>query len=213
MQQGDVMQSDAKVEEVLDLTPAALATSKKVSDEDTVLCINRGRRNVEETFDGRHYSIPPGKFKCRYDAAKHFQRRAIVPGTRNLAAGGYQSFIGIIRTADERQLPLDPPELTEPYTDEELRAFGEKVEAIDREASGAVDVERVPIGSAMARTLRSTSARGRAAGIDASQQATDEASANAEHVLDTPEESATREAEAEAEADGVRPQAPKRGKK
>lgn len=192
-----------EIEQVTDLTPAALATSKKVGDADTVLCRNRGRRPVEDTFDGTQYRIPPGLFKCRYDMAKHVQRRAIVPGTRNLQTGGYVSFIGILRSADEREIPVDPPEWCTPFTDHELRQMGERVEGIDR--TTGVAVAPLTIGQAMAQTMRSTSPFGGRSGIDLSEQASEEAAARAEEVLAPVgrENLATTEALNEAAADGV----------
>lgn len=89
-----------------------------------VLCIHRGRKPFTDKFDGIDYVIEPGKFEIAYGAAKHFQDRAVIPGTRDPEVGSQQSYIGIIG--------LDEPALCEPLTDEECERFGAAVEAIDR---------------------------------------------------------------------------------
>ncbi len=162
-----------------------------------VLCLNRGRRPIEDTFDARHLEMPPGYFYIEYAAAKHFQERNIVPGTKSAVVGGaYVSWISICG--------VNPPEMCQPFTDEELAEFGEAVEAIDRRAdygfgSGVkvVPTSRVRAASPMLGMQRGP---GAGVGIDATQQATEDAAAAATAVLEPPAESATREDAAEAAA-------------
>jgi hypothetical protein len=191
--------------EAVDLTKPTLNAAAKIQPTDIVLVMNRGRKTLYDMFDAREVPMPAGLFKMEFDAALHFQRRLIVPGTRNVEANAFVSWLGILGTADGR-VSHDPPELCEPFSDEQLIAFGEKVEAIDRGAFSSPadrDVQLVRTGHAVAQTLRSGTGQ---RGFDASGQATDEASARAEHILDPPTESATREAEAEAAVAGVRPE-------
>lgn len=175
--------------------------NSKVLPSETVLCINRGRTTLTDTFDAVHLEIPPGLFHVRYDAAQHIQRRLIVPGTRNLEVGGYQSFIGILGSADGR-IKLDADEFCRPFTDEELRGFGERLEAVDRTAlSNPADRAVVPISTAAARAASLTQGVGGATHrpqIDTGTQASDLAREAADHVFDPPETSDTAEAEAEA---------------
>lgn len=168
-----------------------------------VVCINRGRKPLNDMFDGVAVTIPPGVFVTEYGAAKHFQDRLIVPGTRNLDLGGFVSWIGIIGTEDRRQR-VDPPEVCEPFTDEELQTFGEKVEGLDRgalanPADRDVKVMKTSFASSMSR------AHGLRPNVAADAQASEEAAERAAHVFDAPDESATRQAEAEAASAGVEP--------
>ena len=188
----------------IDLTAASISNATAIQPGDRVLCINRGRKPLTDQFDGRHVTLPPGFFQIEYDAARHFQKRQIVPGTRNLEQDGYTSWIGIKGTADGR-IACDTPELCVPFTDAQLEKFGEQVEAIDRSAMSNPadrDVTTIRTSAAMAATLRSTG-RGGKIGVDVSAQANESATEAAEHVLDKPEESATREAEAVAAAEGI----------
>jgi hypothetical protein len=164
-----------------------------------VICINRGRNTLDDTFNARHVTIPPGYFRTEYGAALHFQKRLIVPGTRNLEQGGYVSFIGILGSENGKNKVDDESRCT-PFTDEELTKFGEKIEGIDRDALGgnAKDVQVIPTSIARAQS-RNQSASMRPQ-ISADEQATPEAAAAAAHVFEPPTESATREAEAEAAA-------------
>lgn len=167
-----------------------------------VLCINRGRTELRDTYDGVHVPIPPGYFETEYGAAKHFQRRLIVPGTRNLEVGGYQSWIGILGSADGR-VKADDAELCRPFTDEELTSFGEKVEAIDRDAlSNETDrkvvVKRVSGSSAGRGILGQSAGTARGTQINADAQVSDAAREAAAHVFDTPETNDAREDEVAA---------------
>lgn len=188
--------------DAVDLTAAAVTNSSQIQPTDRVFCINRGRKPLTDQFDGRHVVLPSGWFQIEFDAAQHFHRRLIVPGTRNLEVDGYQSWVGIRGTVDGR-IAFHTEEDCTPFTDEELEAFGEKVEAIDRSAMSNPadrDVTAIRTSRAVASTMRSTSRGGRT-GIDVSAQANEDAAEAAEHVLDKPEESATREAQQEAAAE------------
>jgi hypothetical protein len=190
---------------IADLTPGSVAAgSGLIGPDDLVICINRGREVIVDKWDGRDFSMPVGLFKMPFGAAAHFQKRQIVPGTKNLEEGGYQSWIGIFGTVDG-SIRRDTPELCEPYTDEQLQKFGVAVEAFDR-STGASEADRAvkPIATNAARAATLGHGPG-PRGIDVGKQANADAEAAAEHVLDPPEESATRAAEAEAEGEGVAP--------
>jgi len=192
--------------EIKDLTAAQNNPTMKIRTDQPVVCINRGRKPLSDAFDGRHITIPPGHFRMEYGAAKHFQMRLIVPGTRNLEVGGFQSWIGILGTEDGR-IKVDKPELCRPFTDEELQKFGEAVEAIDRSAmSNAADRDVKPTSVAQVQAHTFGQGGGRPQ-IDASAQATPGAAEAADDVFAPPAESATREAQAEAQAEGAAPAA------
>lgn len=183
-------------EPVVDLSAAvSKGPVREPANTDIVLCINRGNRVLQETFDGRHFEIPPGHFRIEYEAAKHAQRRQLVPGTKN-ESGGYVSFIGILGVNDDSAC--------QPFTQEELARFGEAVEAIDRGAmSNPADRATKLVSTASARAASPTLGIGGrggpgSRGIDTSAQANDTAADAAAHVLDAPAESDTRVAESEA---------------
>ncbi|MGE0590910.1 MAG: hypothetical protein AB7G23_03020 [Vicinamibacterales bacterium] len=164
----------------------------------SVLVINRGRKPLHDKYDGRDYQIGPGYHWMPYGAALHFQRRAIIPGTKNLELGGWQSWLGI--------LGVDGADLCEPLSDEELRAVGERVEAIDRHSfSSPEDQQVTTVSTGAARAV--APGQGMLGGprrpqLDAGSQATPEASARAAEIMTPPATSATAEDEAAA---GVAP--------
>ena len=168
-----------------------------------VICINRGRKVLKDMWDGNPVEIPPGHFRTEYGAAQHFQRRLIVMGTRNLEVGGYVSWISILGSDDGR-VPVDKPEDCEPFTDEELQAFGEKIEAIDRSAfSNPADRDVRLLRTS--RVAAASPSYGHRPVIDASTQGSDGAAAAAAEVFTPPPTSATREAEAEAASEAPQP--------
>jgi len=171
-----------------------------------VLCINRGRKPLLDTFDGRHVQMPAGHFTLEFDAASHFHRRLIVPGTRSLvSAESYTSFIGIYGTVDGR-VKFHSEKDCEPFTDEQLERWGERLEGLDRsEMPNRADREVTAVATgAVAASMH----RASRPGIDVSAQATADAEAAAAEVLAPPTESATREAEHEADREGLpRPRA------
>lgn len=189
-----------------DIVPIDLRTQvaqqTKLQPNHPVLCINRGRQMLTDMYDGHPTDIPPGHFVTEYAAARHFQRRLIVPGTRNieLGPGAFTSWIGIFGSEDGR-IAVDPPEQCVPFTDEELAHYGEQVEAIDRGAltdPGARAVSIVRTARASAASTRFGVAPGAIRPvIDASVQGSEAAREAAEHVFEPPAESDTREAEAE----------------
>lgn len=170
---------------------------KEPADEEKVLCINRGRRPLVDTFDARHVEMPAGFFYIEYGAAKHFQRRLIVPGSKNLADGGYVSWIGIcgVNHADQ----------CEPFTDEELERFNESIEAIDRSQDYGLGKEVKPVRTnairASSPSLGVQRGPGSKVGIDVSAQASPEATAAAAAVLEPPADNDAREEAAEARAE------------
>lgn len=164
-----------------------------------VICINRGRKPLFEMFDARPCEIPPGYFKVEYGAAKHFQTRLIVPGTRNIEVGGYVSYIGILGSEDG-QIKVDDASLCQPFTDEELQTFGVKVEGLDRTALEGVARDVTVIKTATARAFSRTQGAGLKPQINANEQASPGATEAAETVFDRPEESDTRAAADDAAA-------------
>lgn len=183
--------------EVKDLSRSVSAGPvKEPAPEERVICINRGNKVLKETFNGEHSEIPPGYFEIEYQAALHFKRKLIVPGSKNIETGGWVSFIGI--------LGVDPQTECEPFTEEECALFGERFEAIDRSQmlnARDRDVQVVRTNAAIA----SSPGYGQR-GIDVNAQANDAAAAAAEGVLDRPDESLT----AADEAGAGRPTAPRR---
>lgn len=163
-----------------------------------VIVLNRGRKVMEMTFDGNHIPIPVGYFETEYGAALHFKERAVVPGTRNLEVGGFVSWFAIIGSSDGR-VAVDPPEMCQPFTDEELQAFGESIEAIDRKAMSGPDRNVVRVGTQAARAMSRSQGAAMRVAIDTTGQVSDAAAEAAAHVFEPPTEPlASREAEFEA---------------
>lgn len=172
---------------------------------DNVICINRGRATLHETFDGQHREIPPGYFRTEYGAALHFRRRLLVKGTRNLEQGGYVSWIGILGSEDGR-IKVDDERDCERFTDEDLQSYGEKIEGIDRSSfSDPSDREVTAIRMQTARAAAGGQGAGTRPFIETKAQATEGAREAAAEVFAPPAESATREAEAEAAAESAAP--------
>ena len=172
--------------DIADLSSSASNQSQTIRDSDLVLCINRGRKPLKETFDSAHHEIPVGYFKTEFGRALHYQRKLIVPGTRNIEVGGHVSFIGILGTDDGR-VAYDTPENCVPFTDEELTTFGERIEAIDRSAfSSEADREVVPVKT---RNLGGVRRGGSMKpNVDVSQQASEAAKEAAAHVFEPSDE-------------------------
>lgn len=180
--------------------------ANELTPDTFVTCINRGRRPLVDMFDAQNYVIPPGYFQLQFGAAQHFQKRQVVPGTKNLAVGGFKSWIGI--------LGVDSPELCEPFTDDELEHYGEAVEAIDRSAEpDGASVRIIRTSSARAgvsgQGLISTGMQSRVGGVPRPQQSieadTEAGKGNAEHAMDRVEGSDAANDQAEAAASGWQP--------
>lgn len=168
---------------------------KTLTPETVVLCINRGRRPLRETFDGRHYQIPAGPqtFFAPYGAAKHFQNRLIVPGTRVEGEGGYQSYIGI--------LGIDAPEACEMFSAEEFAEQQARPEGLDR---GALDPDRRDV-----RLIPTSAARASAPGQAAGRRRTTVEGASREDVFSPPVGGSIASATRLADEGGLEPdQAP-----
>lgn len=140
-----------------------------ITPDTQVLCLHRGRRQTEDgkpvyhanasgnrrtgwreqyfagdykdTYDGNHYVVAPGYFTAPYGAAKHFQERAVVPGSRNPETQGQRSFIAIVGVVQalpgggfEVLKSVDDPQDWEPFTDEQCHDYEIAFEAIDRDA-------------------------------------------------------------------------------
>lgn len=179
---------------VLDAANEVALTPSRV-----MICINRGRTPLKEMFDARACDIPPGYFKVEYGAAKHFQTRLIVPGTRNLEVGGYVSYIGILGTEDG-QIKVDDEANCQPFTDEELQTFGVKVEGIDRSSVEGSGRDVTLIRTATARAMSRSQGAGLKPQISANEQASPGAEEAAAHIFDPPAESDTRAAADQAAA-------------
>lgn len=162
-----------------------------------VVCLNRGRKELLDTWDGNHIPIPVGYFRTEYGAALHFQRRLIVHGTRDMEVGGYQSWLAILGSDDGR-VAVDHPDKCQPYTDKELQAFGEPLEGLSRDGRGDLTTVRTSIARASGRTQGVGGLRPQ---IDVGNQATDAAAEAAAHVFEPPAERETALAEAEAAVD------------
>lgn len=176
-----------------------------------VLCLNRGRRVLQVTYDGNHIQIPPGYFRTEYAAALHMAKHLIVPGTRNIEVGGHVSWIAVLGSDDGR-VAVDPVEWCQPFSDEDLATYGEAIEAIDRKAlsdPSARDVEVIKTGVAAARS-RGQLVDGLRPDIRTDAQASDVAREMAAHVFEPPAESMTRQAEQEAASE--RGSAPRQGR-
>lgn len=194
--------------QVADLVPED-AKANQLGPDTIVTCLNRGRKPLTDMYDGRNYVVPAGYVRMPFGAAQHFQRRAIVPGTKNLEQGGYQSWLSIVG--------VDAPELCAPFTDEQLTAFGEAVEAIDRSAmSDPADRDVVLMKTSAARAAmpgqglvggQNVGGGPRRPVLDAGVQATPAAREAAEHVMEPPAESAAAAATREALGDGWVPPA------
>lgn len=137
--------------EVVTLLPAH-KQKQELKPDTPVICINRGPHELRDQWDADPYVIPPNaRFQVAYAAAKHFQQRLIVPGTRNpnvhdASAPMYVSWIGI--------LGVDPEEACTPFTVDQLAYFGESVEGLNRKAMPGYDRDvQVRSTSEMARSL------------------------------------------------------------
>lgn len=129
--------SPDQVGEVQELKPQS-SGALVITPDTIVLCVNRGREVLEDTFNSRHYQIQPGYFSVQLGAAQHFKDRAVVPGSRNPETRWQASFISIIGVAIPTKDGLkvvhviDEPAQWEPFTDEECREYGHAIEALDR---------------------------------------------------------------------------------
>jgi len=144
---------------VVDLTPATPA-QEALTPETIVVVINRGHETLVRKFDGIDYPLHPhtvGLIKMPYGAALHFQKHCTVPGTRDAVTSAEQSYLGI--------LGIDPEDWCTPFSVAECEAFGQRVEAIQREEGEevtAVNVGRqvasgkVPVGRGQSRGGKKT---------------------------------------------------------
>jgi hypothetical protein len=137
---------------VFDLSPASQGV-ETLKPETLVDVINRGFETLVRKFDGRDYPLRPhtdGLMRIPYAAAVHFQKHSTVPGTRDAGSGAEQSFIGIVRVSGTNQ-PIDPPEFCEPFNADQCEAFGQRIEAIARDADEPVQVVSVAAVTASGR--------------------------------------------------------------
>lgn len=126
-----------QTENIPNLVPES-RSSELVTPETEVICLNRSRQSFpNQKFDGEDYTLPPGYFFVQMKVARHFRSRLVVPGTRNREDFTEQSFLAILGTRSrsimhDEALGFDPAEKCVPFSDEELTAFGERLEALDR---------------------------------------------------------------------------------
>lgn len=167
----------AVLNHVIDLTP--LATGKPVLEPETpVLVINRGHATLTRKWDGLDYALHPhtkGLIRMAYGAAIHFQKHTTVPGTRDVETGSEQSYLGILRTDQAGwpgQIAIDLPEACEPFTEEECLAFGQRIEAIQREPGEEVVTASVTgaMTSGRIQAGRNQSSRGGRKGVAFSRE-------------------------------------------
>jgi hypothetical protein len=158
-----------------------------------VICINRGRKPRQVTYDGEHLTVPVGYFRTEYGAAQHMQKHLIVPGTRNAESGGFVSWVAILGSDDGR-VAVDPAESCAPFDDDELNSFGESLEGLAREGRDPL----VPVKTAAARAMSRSQGGSLRPQISATEQVSEAAREAAEVVFEPPVESETRQAEAAA---------------
>lgn len=156
MQHGQPTIGADRVGQVIDLQPESSGVVK-LTPESIVLVVNRGREWLTDTYDSKHYRIPPGFFTIAYGAAQHFKNRGVVPGSRNPETNFQASFFAIIGVVAPRPdggytvlKPIDHVEEWDPFTDEECRLYEHATETLDRAAmvdpyESAEDVKLVPV--------------------------------------------------------------------
>lgn len=164
--------------QVVDLTPETKAGAE-LKPETLVLCINRGPKLIRDMFDAQVYEIPPyAEFRVQYQVAAHIQRRNIVAGTRNpdptdSTKPQYVPWIAIIG--------LDPEETWQPFTAEELDAFGEPLEGLDRSGMTAGNRDVTVVSTdAMRKTIPG-------AGVAASGMAVETGARGRQRIEGSPE--------------------------
>lgn len=185
-----------------------------------VLVVNRGRETLFDTYDSKHYTIPPGFFEIEYGAAVHFKNRGVVPGSRNPETNFQASFFAIVGVyvpkVDGGFLvirPVDHPHEWDPFTDAECQQYEHALETIDRGAmvdpiesvdevqvkairgagnAGVIPASRVKGGGGPSRSRKQTQISGDATGLLARKNApgTNEA------IRDIRADTAARNAEA-----------------
>lgn len=91
----------------VNLVPESQEGLKAITPETPVLCMNRSKRELRDTFDSQHYRIPPGptKFWVPYGAALHFKTRLIVRGTRR-GPTDFESHICILGIDDPAECEM-----------------------------------------------------------------------------------------------------------
>lgn len=180
----------------IDLLPEAKQSLAALTPETKVVCMNRGRHELRDTFDGEHYVIPPGpqKFWLSYGAALHFKSRLIMNGTRTLDGNGNQPWLCI--------LGIDPPDQCHMLDSQDETAVRQRVEGLDRSQldPGRQDVKVVETSAARAGVL------GQAAGRRANEVFVGAQAVDPNDVLQPPAEgSIARAEEAAAYAEGYAP--------
>jgi hypothetical protein len=55
---------------------------------------------IRDTYDGRHYTIPPGRSHIQFGAAEHFRNRSVIPGSRNPETSKQDRYIVLPRLRD-----------------------------------------------------------------------------------------------------------------
>jgi hypothetical protein len=152
-----------------------------------VTIINRTDRELRDTFDGRHYTLPPGYIQCPYGAARHFKRRLTLAGTRSLDQGEIAvSCIGI--------LGVDPEDQCQPFTAEELGRADASPEALDR-SDAVLKADRDVTVQKVANKTVGRGNGSRRPKLDTSQQATAEAAERAASAFTPPATSSAEQDE------------------
>lgn len=174
------------------LLPESKQQGEALTPDTPVVIMNRGLGEIRDTFDAQHYVIGPGptKYWVPYGAARHFQERCIIPGTRALGAGGFQSYIAI--------LGVDPPELCEMFDLATFQRQQAHIEALDRRA---LDPDRQT-----AKPVATSAIAGAVSGQGVAGRRVEVYGGSRDDVLAPPEGgSIARQAEAEAMNEGWKP--------
>lgn len=133
-----------------ELRPRVVAHEQELTHETIVVVVHRGGPTIKDLWDSQEWVIPPGVHKMPYGIARHFQKRAIVPGTRNPNpefGGKAISQLAVVG--------IDKEENCRPFTEEQLRQFEFK-EGLDRSLYASLakrSVDIVPTNDRLAQVL------------------------------------------------------------
>jgi hypothetical protein len=153
------------------------ANGLELTPDTEVVIVNRGALPLTVKWNGRDCIIQPGYNSIAYGIARHAQDKLIVPGSRNVETAAFESFIGIPN--------VDPPEMCEPFTPEELEKIGQKVEAIDRTGQEN-DFQVVKTSATRAKIAGQGAVKARRPQSDGNQQFSPQAEEAAKYAMQPP---------------------------
>lgn len=145
--------------------------------ETKVVIVHRGDQPLVVKWDARDHVIRPGYNEVEYQVALNAQAHLIVPGSRNVETGTFESYIGIVG--------IDPPEMCEPLSPVENAAAQAKVEAIDRTGQDG-KFKVLQTSTARARMSGQGAGRARRPVSDGSVQASPAAMEAARYAMQPP---------------------------